>query len=145
MLRPIVLLLTLGVWPGLGAHSVAMQPDPQAPSAIAEPAIDPFTKVRACPEPDDWPAGVPPASSGIRSHLVTSGALCVAVSSNGCTDRGSFEVSVTPGSPATRITLKRQRPDGCRMKSHRIWLELGWEELGLNGPRSVVVEEREGS
>jgi hypothetical protein len=133
----------LGAWPGLGAHSVAMQPYGQAGSAIAERAVDRAANARACPPADDWPGGVPPPSSGVRSHLVTAAALCVAVSSNGCTDRGSFEVSVTPGDPI-RIILKRLQPDRCRMKSHRIWLELGWQELGLNGPRPVVVEEREG-
>jgi hypothetical protein len=83
---------------------------------------------------------LPPSSS--RSHRATPAALCVLVSSNGCTDRESFDVTVVPGDPLTRVTLTRRRPDPCRMRSHDVWLRLGWTELGLDGPRPVVVDER---
>jgi hypothetical protein len=77
-----------------------------------------------------------------RPHRATPAALCVLVASNGCTDRGSFEVAVIRGDPMTRVTLTRRRPDPCRMRSHHIWLRFGWTELGLDGPRPVVVDER---
>jgi hypothetical protein len=84
-----------------------------------------------------------PERVGLRPHDVTSQTLRVEVQSNGCTNRDSFSVSVNQQGSTTRITLTRLQPDMCRMKPHQIWLEFRWEELGLDGPRAVVVEERD--
>jgi hypothetical protein len=93
-----------------------------------------------CPDGQAQPFGQFPTSE--RPHRTTSAALCVLVSSNGCTDRDSFEVAVVAGATVTRVTLTRRRPDPCRMRPHQVWLGFGWTELGLNGPCPIVVEER---
>jgi hypothetical protein len=119
VLLPLILQLSSSV------HALAQpsQPGPECPDRQTRPF-----------EP------VSPTSS--RPHHATPAALCVLVSSNGCTDRQSFEVTVVPGDSLTRVTLTRLRPDPCRMRSHEVWLRFGWAELGLDGPRPVVVDER---
>jgi len=138
---PIVLSFGLAVSWSLGDDPALMRRDSQVGSATSARAMDRRVEARACPEADDWPGGVPSASVGGRPHRVTFGALCIGVPSNGCTDRSSFNVTVSPGDGITGITLTRLQPDACRMKSHRVWLEFSWSELGLDGSRPVVVEE----
>jgi hypothetical protein len=118
-------LLLLGLQLSLGARFALAQPSQPAPE---------------CPNAEFQPYSPFPDSS--RPHKTTPTALCVLVSSNGCTERESFDVAVVPGDPLTRVTLTRLRPDPCRMRSHKVWLRFGWAELGLDGPRPVVVDER---
>ena len=122
------------------SHPVAAQVAGRAESARADRHLGQGMSDRDCPQ--DQTFDVAFAASGERPHRLTPESLCVAVVSNGCTDRNSFDVSVREEQSITRVTLKRIRPDGCRMRSHRIWLVFSWQELGLDGPRAVVVEER---
>ena len=105
-------------------------------------------RVRGCPRQDadcrDAQAQPldPRSPASSLPYRTTPASLCIAVLSNGCTDRDSFRVAAVPGDPVTRVTLTRIRPDPCRMRSHQIWLRFDWTELGLDGPRPVVIEER---
>ena len=79
------------------------------------------------------------AASGERPHRVSPEGLSVSVLSNGCTKRSDFEPSVAVEGAIVRVTLKRLQPDRCRMRTHEIWLTYSWIELGLSGPRPMIV------
>jgi hypothetical protein len=132
--------LALIVLLGWGCHPVPAQPQQPSEPVPPDGSIGPGGAERECRDAQDQPFdSVQPGSS--RPHRTTPSSLCVSVQSNGCTDRSSFAVAVAADGPVTRVTLKRIRPDPCRMRSHQIWLPFGWKELGLDGPRPVVIEE----
>ena len=132
-------LLAAIVVSGAGSHPALPQPErPREPDrSVGQVAPDPECRDAPGMPFDALPADAPPP------HRTTPASLCVSVVSNGCTDRGSFAVAVVSDDTVARVTLTRIRPDPCRMKSHRIWLPLRWQELGFDAPRPVVIELRD--
>jgi hypothetical protein len=132
-------LLLVGVLPCAIAHAIAAPRD-----RLGVPAGANRGQVMAdgdCPKATLGAADDPPGGSGVRPHDASPRRLCIAVQSSGSTDRSSFEVAVDTGGPTTRIALKRTRPDWGRMRPHQVWLRYSWDELGLDGPRPLIVEE----
>lgn len=64
------------------------------------------------------------------------------VISNGCTSEDDFEIEVNKGftgQPPYRLTVRRIRPDNCKMTPHPVTLKFSRSDLGLEEPFELHV------